>query len=112
MIVVVSPFLTKLFSLGNADGVLIFPFLFIRNSGFKNQSDFLNHEKIHFKQVLELGILLFYIWYLLELLIKSVKYQSFTTAYFNISFEKEAYQNQHIQDYLSIRKPYSFFKYL
>ena len=112
MIVVVSSLLTRLFSLGNADGIMIFPFLFVRNAIYKNQQTFINHEKIHFKQALELGVILFYVWYLFELILKSVKYQSFFMGYQNVSFEKEAYQNESIENYLLVRKPYSFTKYL
>jgi hypothetical protein len=112
MIVVVSSLLTRLFSLGNADGIMIFPFLFVRNTIYKNQQTFINHEKIHFKQALELGIIFFYVWYLLELVFKSIKYQSFNDGYYHISFEKEAYSNQANQVYLENRKSYSFVKYL
>lgn len=112
MIVVVNSFLTRFFSLGNADGIMIFPFLFIKEVKFKNQLQFINHEKIHFKQALELGVLLFYVWYLIELLLKSVKYQSFLQGYQNVSFEKEAYKNEGLDDYLSTRRPYAFLKYI
>jgi len=63
----------------------------------------LNHEKIHYKQQLEMLILPFYILYLIEWAFK---------GYHEISFEKEAYQNDHNLGYLSKRKPYSWIKYL
>ncbi len=112
MVVIVSSVLTRLFSLGNADGIMIFPFLFIKKIIYKHQQEFINHEKIHFKQALELGVLFFYLWYLLEFLLKSAIYKSFSDGYYHISFEKEAYSNQANQDYIKNRKSYSFVKYV
>jgi hypothetical protein len=63
----------------------------------------INHESIHWKQQLEMLIIPFYFWYLIESIFK---------GYFNISFEQEAYTNQYNKDYLKTRKLYAWFKYL
>ena len=68
----------------------------------------LNHEKIHWQQQLEMLIIFFYIWYLVEWLIRLTK----EDAYMNISFEREAYANDYNLDYLNSREPYSWVKYL
>jgi len=51
---------------------------------------------------MELLVLPFYIWYLIALNRK---------GYWNISHEREAYENERNLDYLKTRRPYSFLKY-
>lgn len=65
-----------------------------------------NHESIHTAQMKELGYILFYIIYLIEYLILYRKYKDSDKAYRNISFEKEAYNNQDNLLYLKTRKPF------
>ena len=64
------------------------------------------HETIHFQQFLELAfigfIFLYFGWWALNLL----KGQKGDEAYFNIPFEKEAYQNHDDENYLENRKRY------
>lgn len=71
----------------------------------------LNHEKIHWRQQIEMLIIPFYIWYIVELLIRNIK-KNREDAYFSLGFEKEAYNNQNNLDYIRTRKPYSWLKYL
>ncbi len=70
----------------------------------------INHENIHTAQMLELLILPFYIWYILEWLIKMIKYGK--ESYYHISFEKEAYINQESLTYLNKRKHYNWIRYV
>lgn len=72
----------------------------------------INHEKIHIKQQLELLWLPFFIWYFVEYLVRLVQYRNWNIAYRNISFEREAYQNEYNPNYLLTRERFSFFKYL
>lgn len=65
-----------------------------------------NHEKIHTAQMKELAYIFFYILYVLEWFIKLFIYGS--KAYYNISFEKEAFNNMYNLDYLKTRKHYSW----
>lgn len=68
-----------------------------------------NHEAgIHWYQQLELLIIFFYIFYNLEWLIKFFIYG--WKAYENISFEREAYDNEANLDYSKTRKHYASFK--
>jgi hypothetical protein len=69
-----------------------------------------NHESIHWKQQMEMLILPFYIWYLIEWFLKLFIHGN--QAYYTISFEREAYANQDNKDYLKTRKHYSWLKYL
>ncbi|MCD7973869.1 MAG: hypothetical protein LUG18_14625 [Candidatus Azobacteroides sp.] len=87
----------------------LFGILFVRK-GIIITKTILNHEAIHSAQMKELFYLLFYVWYLFEWIYKLVLYGK--EAYFQISFEREAYENDRNSDYLIHRKPYSFVYYL
>jgi len=92
------------------NGMAIFPFLIIKH---KSPSKVLiNHERIHFRQQIELLIIPFYLWYVIEYLLNRLKGQTDNQAYRNISFEKEAYQNDDDLDYLKKRKLWAFLKYV
>jgi len=74
---------------------------------------FVNHERIHLQQQKELLLLAFLLWYGLEYFIKLLHYRNRREAYLNISFEREAYQNEKNLNYLSNqRKLWAFTKYL
>jgi len=93
-----------------ANGIAIYPFLFVK---YKKPSKVLiNHERIHFRQQIELLILPFYFWYLLEYVIYILNGKTSHQAYMNISFEQEAYANDDNLGYLKKRKIWSFWKYL
>lgn len=83
----------------------LFGILFCRKQ--LNKID-INHEAIHTKQMQEMLYIPFYIWYIIEYLIKLFK----GNAYRNISFEREAYNNQYNLNYLNNRKHYSWIKYV
>lgn len=70
-----------------------------------------NHEKIHWKQQIEMLIIFFYLWYGIEWLIRKI-FISQKNAYTNISFEREAYSNEFNVEYLQKRKHYSWLKYM
>lgn len=93
-----------------ASGMAIFPFLFVK---YKNPSKTLiNHERIHFRQQIEMLILPFYIWYIVEYLILRLKGKSPHQAYMSISFEREAYANDNDLGYLKRRKIWNFWGYV
>lgn len=113
----------------------IWPFLFIRK---ENAAHFSwrdeNHENIHAYQQVEMlvvgcilsiimalfgceywsmiGVFLFYWWYLIEWLVKCFIYGNTTTAYKNVSFEREAYDNQESMTYLNTRDFFEWLKYI
>lgn len=65
----------------------------------------INHERIHSAQMKEILFLPFYLCYITEWLIKIFMYRGDTyKAYRNISFEKEAYDNENNLKYLTQRK--------
>ena len=58
-----------------------------------------NHEYIHTLQQRELLWVGFYLWYMIEWMIKLCVRRSAKRAYFTISFEREAYAHQRDLDY-------------
>jgi len=70
----------------------------------------LNHEMIHTKQMKELLYVFFYLWYVVEWMLRYVGCFDSHRAYRHIGFEKEAYNNQSDLDYTSNRKHYCWFK--
>lgn len=93
-------------------GVTLWPFVIVRNAALAKDPVFINHERIHLKQQLELLILPFYIWYITEFFIRFLKYRNFYKAYKNISFEREAYSNERDLFYCRRRKTWKFWNYL
>ena len=94
----------------HVEGMALFPFILVRTS---NPGKVLvNHEQIHLRQQLELGVLPFYLFYFMEYLVRLALYGSHLKAYFNISFEREAYHNQSNLSYLGTRKWFAFVRYI
>lgn len=93
-------------------GLTIFPFVFLRNQCDVSNPILINHEKIHVRQQKELLILPFFIWYIFEYFIWLMILKDRKLAYKNISFEKEAYDNENNPNYLAERKFFIFLKYL
>ena len=70
-----------------------------------------NHETIHWHQYAETLIFGFLIMYLVFWLIGIIKHRDGGTAYRQILFEQEAYENQDNLTYLESRKRYAWLKY-
>ena len=98
--------------------ITFFPFIFVNpnTSAWENPANrkyLINHERIHLTQQLEMLVVLFYVWYVLEYLFRLVQYKgNKRLAYRNISFEREAYSNDRNIEYRKTRKPFSWVKYL
>ncbi|MFD0963545.1 hypothetical protein [Pseudofulvibacter geojedonensis] len=93
-------------------GITLYPFVFLKHKEQKKDEIFLNHEQIHLKQQIELLIVFFYLWYGIEFLIRLIQYGNRRKAYFNVSFEKEAYSNEINLEYIKKRPKWAFLKYL
>ena len=93
-------------------GLSLWPFIILKDIDLKKDHVLINHERIHLKQQLELLILPFYLFYLVEWIIKSAIYLDFYEGYQNISFEREAYSNEKDLDYLGRRPIFGFLRYL
>ncbi|MCD2260668.1 hypothetical protein KWG70_15740 [Psychroserpens sp. XSD401] len=93
-------------------GITIFPFIFLKYNYLKTNATLVNHERIHLRQQLEMLIIPFYIFYVVEFLIKWVKMKNWYKAYHHISFEKEAYTHEKDLNYLKSRPFFGFVSYL
>lgn len=102
---------TNRFPPGKFVGINLLGFIFIKRGSGLNGSD-IHHEVIHSRQEAEMLWIPFFVWYGIEWLVKLIKYRNVHKAYFNISFEREAYRNQGKIGYLRSRKPYAWVKYL
>lgn len=83
-----------------------------------------NHEYIHTLQMIETLFIGFYLWYGLEYVCRWAwrffhkpsqpfyKRKWMRLAYYDISFEQEAYEFQKDENYIKNRKLFSWFKYL
>jgi hypothetical protein len=94
------------------NGITIFPFVFFTHPSLLKNKTLINHEKIHIRQQIELLILPFFIWYFIEFLFNLFIYKNKFLAYKNISFEREAYQNDQNLEYLKTKKLWSFWRYI
>lgn len=93
-------------------GITLFPIVVVRDKRLLEDSTFLRHEKIHFVQQRELLIMFFFIWYVMEFFVRFIQVRNYKKAYRSISFEREAYENESDEIYLSSRRMWSFIKYL
>lgn len=93
-------------------GITLFPFIFLSHRADKEVKNLIIHEKIHLRQQMECLVLPFFLWYAIEFLIRYAHCGNKHQAYRNISFEREAYQNENDPNYLAKRKFGSFVRYL
>lgn len=96
--------------------ITLFNTIFVRYE-CKNRFTYIdsNHEHIHQCQAYDFGIgffgyFIFYIWYLLEWLLKLPAGLFGYKVYKSISFEQEAYENQTDMNYRQNRKRFSWIK--
>ena len=87
-----------------ADAMALYPFILIQKETSKHDENLLRHEQIHLLQQIEMLIVPFYIWYILNYVINRFKYKAHTKAYQLIIFEREAYAQEHNDVYISQRK--------
>ncbi|WP_445721993.1 hypothetical protein [Flavobacterium sp.] len=93
-------------------GITFYPFIILSKEEDKRNKTLIYHEKIHIKQQAEMLVVLFFIWYVIEFLFRFLYCKNWMLAYRNISFEREAYENQKDLNYLKKRSFWSFLKYI
>lgn len=103
-------FIVKGIKLPKITGIAIWPFIIVKTK--MPGKIIINHEKIHLRQQVEMLVIPFYIWYILEWAVRFIALRNFNAAYLSISFEKEAYKNEKDFNYLENRGFWSFLKYL
>ena len=92
--------------------ITFFPFIVLKHKNYLKSKTIINHEKIHIRQQLELLILPFYLLYAANYLYNCLKYKNVESAYRNICFEREAYENEKNLNYIKSRSFWNFFRYL
>jgi hypothetical protein len=93
-------------------GFTFFPFVFLSDEKDKSDDLLLNHERIHIRQQLELLVIPFFLWYIVEFLIRLIQFRDRRKAYYNISFEREAYAKEKDLNYLKKRPFFGYIKHL
>ena len=97
----------------------LFGVLFVRGNAVISEKT-LRHEHIHTMQMREMLYVPFYLWYGIEYVIrffgwsfkKKNPYHPNDKPYDRMSFEREAYGNEHDVYYPKTRKHFSWFKYI
>ena len=92
-------------------GLTLFPFIFLKGKDLAQNGVLINYEKIHLRQQIELLIILFYLFYVVEFVIRYIKLKNWKLAYKSISFEKEAYKNEGDPKFLKKRPFWNFIHY-
>lgn len=92
--------------------ITLFPVILLRRPEDRYNKTLINHEKIHLRQQLELLIIFFYLWYVIEYYFWYFRLKDSFLAYKYISFEREAFAMEDDHDYLKTRKLWSFWKYI
>lgn len=89
----------------------IFGVFFVRK-GCKMTDIDIRHELIHTAQQREMLYVFFYLWYVIEWLIRLLLCRNAHKAYRSISLEREAYEQQNNLLYIDYRKHYAWLKYI
>jgi hypothetical protein len=110
MITLVSRFLLQTLTGSFASSIALWPFVIVRDRKHLSDNVLINHEKIHIRQQIELLVIIFYIWYILEYLYYRLRGMDSKSAYRNIRFEREAYQHESNSEYLNNRKCYAYIR--
>lgn len=111
MILILPTFL-RLIAGKYVNAMAVYPFIIVRNQEVKESEVTIHHEKIHFRQQLELFIVPFYILYILFYIVYRFKGYNHFNAYMSIPFEREAYWNDTNLDYLKTRSFWAWINYL
>ena len=86
----------------------LFGILFVRGNARIDERT-IRHEAIHTAQMKEMLYIFFYLWYVVEWLIRLFMKGN---AYRNISFEREAYKHQNELDYANLRNRFEWLKHI
>lgn len=100
----------KIIPFGSYTTINLFGILFTKSDYLSPMT--INHERIHTKQMLELLIVGYYLWYIIEYIIVRFCHKKQNAAYHDISFEEEAHNNDTNLHYLDNRKHFAWWKYV
>lgn len=110
---------SKIIPVKGYHAITLFDHMIIRNEfrDFPVKKEYVNHESIHAAQARDFGLgfcgyFIFYLWYLLEWILKLPCWLFGGKPYYSISFEQEAYNREFDYDYLEHRKRFAWIKYV
>lgn len=86
----------------------LFGLIFVRKGSMVGDT-LLNHERIHTRQMLEMLVVFFYLWYLIEYLVRRLRLSPHE-AYRRIRFEREAYKYESQSTYLRHRPLFAWLR--
>jgi len=86
------------------NAMALFPFILVKEAALKHDEVLIRHERIHLRQEAELLVIPFYVLYIMSYLLNRIRFKEHDQAYRHIIFEREAYANEAIPDYLQKRK--------
>ena len=93
--------------------ITLCPFgIYYRSKEARDDPGIRNHELIHWKQQMEMLCFLFYPWYLIEYMIKLIRFGNHKKAYRGIGFEREARKFKNDFNYLNSRKPFHWVRFV
>lgn len=103
----------KYIPFGGFRAINLFGVLFVKGNSYISQQT-INHESIHTAQMKELAYIGFYLWYVIEWIVRVLitKDRLSHRAYRNISFEREAYSRQSDTSYLTYRMRYAWIRHI
>ena len=87
-------------------------FIILRERSMETNAVLIRHEKIHWRQQLELLIIGQWLLYLLFYFYFLIRFGSHEKAYLRNPFEREAYENEGVENYLLERRFLAWWKYL
>lgn len=98
------------FSVG---AVALFPFIIVRDQTILDNKFYINHESIHIRQYIDTLIIGLFVIALIEYMYAIFFLnKSKLHAYYYMSHEQEAHQNDHNLEYLNTRPLFASFKYI
>lgn len=77
----------------------LFGFVFVKPGTVLTDRQ-INHERIHSAQMKRYFYIFFYLFYILEFFFSWLYFKDAKKAYYNISFEREAYENENNLSYI------------
>jgi hypothetical protein len=78
----------------NVGAITLYPFVFVATKRNETPIELVQHEFVHVRQVRTVGWWRFYASYLWQWFVGIVRYRNHAAAYFDVSFEVEAYAKQ------------------
>lgn len=67
---------SKYLVLINNTAITLFPFIFLYNNSLKHDLVVINHEKNHLRQQMELLVIPFYIFYVIEFIVRFLQHRT------------------------------------